>query len=292
MVTLMDVIKPLSPAISLVTETASPEELERLLMKDRRHKLASLADEVTRDGVSVNIYVACGDPAQEVVKRVLDAEHDLVIKTADGLSLSGKLFGSVARSLLRNCPCPLWILKPQVHGEFDQVLAAIDVDAEDEEHLKLNEQIIDLAGSIARRDDANLHIVSVWDLWMEQALRRRAGNAEIDRAVSKREAKVRAALDQLLQGARSESDKVQVHIRKGNASRNILQIAEEVEADLIVMGTVCRTGVAGFLIGNTAEDLLSDVTCSVLAVKPPGFETPIRANDADKMAELMMMPMV
>jgi nucleotide-binding universal stress UspA family protein len=49
--------------------------------------------------------------------------------------------------------------------------------------------------------------------------------------------------------------------------------------DLLVMGTVCRTGIAGFLIGNTAEEVLNQVDCSVLTVKPEGFETPVTLQD-------------
>jgi len=44
------------------------------------------------------------------------------------------------------------------------------------------------------------------------------------------------------------------------------------------MGTVCRTGVAGFFIGNTAEDVLNQVESSVLTVKPDGFVTPIELD--------------
>ena len=45
--------------------------------------------------------------------------------------------------------------------------------------------------------------------------------------------------------------------------------------NLLVMGTVARTGIPGLVIGNTAETVLRDARCSVLAVKPPGFETPV-----------------
>ena len=41
------------------------------------------------------------------------------------------------------------------------------------------------------------------------------------------------------------------------------------------MGTVCRTGIAGFFIGNTAESILQQVDCSVLTVKPDGFVSPV-----------------
>ena len=56
----------------------------------------------------------------------------------------------------------------------------------------------------------------------------------------------------------------------------IERLAEEADIDLIVMGTAGRSGVAGFFIGNTAEDMLQSVHCAVLVVKPPGFITPIR----------------
>ncbi len=41
------------------------------------------------------------------------------------------------------------------------------------------------------------------------------------------------------------------------------------------MGTVCRTGIPGLIIGNTAERVLDSVKCSVLTVKPAGFVSPI-----------------
>jgi nucleotide-binding universal stress UspA family protein len=41
------------------------------------------------------------------------------------------------------------------------------------------------------------------------------------------------------------------------------------------MGTVARTGVRGFIMGNTAETVLEQIDCSVLAIKPQGFVTPV-----------------
>ena len=292
LVTLMDVVKPLPSVIGIMTDAASPDELEKLLVEDRGQKLLDLAGKYSKQNVSVEVFVSCGDPAQEVTKRVLIAGHDLVVKTADGLSTSGRLFGSIARSLLRICPCPVWMLKPQVHGEFNQVLAAIDIDADDETHKNLNLEILDLGYSIAQRDDAQLHVVSVWDMWMEQALRRRSGDAEVDAALAKREAKVKRELDTLLQVPFADSSEIEVHLRRGTASANILAVAEKVEADLIVMGTVCRTGVAGFLIGNTAETLLSELTSSVLAVKPQGFQSPVQIGSEDESAESQSLPMI
>lgn len=53
------------------------------------------------------------------------------------------------------------------------------------------------------------------------------------------------------------------------------QLIKDLDAELVVMGTVGRTGIPGFIIGNTAETILNQIECSVLAVKPDGFVTPV-----------------
>jgi nucleotide-binding universal stress UspA family protein len=52
-------------------------------------------------------------------------------------------------------------------------------------------------------------------------------------------------------------------------------MADKYNVDLIVMGTVARIGIPGLIIGNTAESIFEQVKCSVLAIKPDGFETPV-----------------
>jgi universal stress protein E len=67
----------------------------------------------------------------------------------------------------------------------------------------------------------------------------------------------------------------QKHLVKGRASKEIPILARKIEADLVVMGTVARTGIPGFIMGNTAETILNQIECSVLAIKPAGFITPV-----------------
>ncbi len=69
--------------------------------------------------------------------------------------------------------------------------------------------------------------------------------------------------------------KPQLHIVKGEAHRVIQDLAQEHKADLVVMGTVARTGIPGLIMGNTSESILNNIGCSLLAVKPPGFVTPV-----------------
>lgn len=87
-------------------------------------------------------------------------------------------------------------------------------------------------------------------------------------------------VDSLLGRYELEDLRYQVHMVQGQPRSVIPQLAAEVRADLLIMGTVSRTGIAGFLIGNCAEAVIRQVDCSVLTVKPAGFETPVTLETA------------
>jgi universal stress protein A len=62
---------------------------------------------------------------------------------------------------------------------------------------------------------------------------------------------------------------VMSRLEEGDPAREILRVAEEVEADLIVMGTHGRTGLSRLLLGSAAEEVMRHATCPVLTVKSP-----------------------
>ena len=67
---------------------------------------------------------------------------------------------------------------------------------------------------------------------------------------------------------------VQTHLRRGRPNINLADMAIELSADLIVMGTACRLGIPRLLMGNFSETVLNGGRCSVLSVKPDGFRVP------------------
>ena len=60
----------------------------------------------------------------------------------------------------------------------------------------------------------------------------------------------------------------QVHVLEGLAEERIPQVAKDLSAQLVVMGTVGRKGLSAAFMGNTAERVLSHLECEVLALKP------------------------
>ncbi len=67
----------------------------------------------------------------------------------------------------------------------------------------------------------------------------------------------------------------EVHLLNGDTTVVISELAEHKNIDLIVVGTISRTGIPGRLMGNTAERLLDRVECSILAIKPEGYVSPV-----------------
>ena len=77
------------------------------------------------------------------------------------------------------------------------------------------------------------------------------------------------------------------HLQSDKPVDAILKAVELQKVQLLVMGTVGRSGIKGFFVGNTADCVLSDVPCSVLAVKSREFVCPI---SLDKVEEPEMTP--
>lgn len=114
----------------------------------------------------------------------------------------------------------------------------------------------------------------------------RTREAEIVAYVEQVRHRHKASLDELMLSVTGKLGKdaaeyinPRTHLVKGWAREEIPALAKQLAADVIVMGTVARTGVPGFIMGNTAETILNQIDCSVLAIKPPGFETPVILED-------------
>jgi universal stress protein E len=97
--------------------------------------------------------------------------------------------------------------------------------------------------------------------------------ADVDRAVQFEFEKRRSLLDDVLK--KHSISPIAVHLPKGDAVQAITELVKTLGVDLLLMGTVCRTGIPGFIIGNTAEQVLGAVECSTLTVKPEGFVSPV-----------------
>ena len=254
------------------------EAFNKAHLEERRKELESLRQEVISEHpqLTIDVAVETGTMAVSVILAVLVNHHDLVMKAAGGgAGKWKKLFGGGDQKLMRKCPCPVWIAKPSTETHLSKILAAVDLDPTEPDTESLARKIMELATSLATDEGSELHVVHVWRLAAETVLRgRQIDTADVDKIVESMEAAHQSELDRLVD--LYPYDKRTLHLVKGQAGDIIPEFAEELDVDLVVIGTVGRAGIPGLLIGNTAEEILNVVDCSVLTLKPEGFETPIQ----------------
>lgn len=235
-----------------------------------------------------------GTPFLEVIREVLRHGRDLIDKsTEEDPDLMRWLFGTTDMHLLRKCPCPVWLIKPTKPTPIQRILAAVDFNELDpsgqDTAEPLNQKILELAGSLAFLERSELHVVHAWLPFGESLVRSGQSGVttqEADSYIKECRLLHRRWLDRIMRKARRwigretyGALKPKTHLPKGDAGEAIPVLAGKLKVDLIVMGTVARTGIPGLIIGNTAESILGQIECSVLAVKPDGFVTPVTLEE-------------
>ena len=286
----VDVIPRLSAGIGMRDGGPISRDLQAAMVSEHEARVLSLL-EPYRQRLDVKHGVLMGTAFLEVIRAVLRDGHDLVIKCPESPSWLNRFFSGDDMHLLRKCPCPVWLVKPEKKVSYQRILAAVDVDdsyspAEMNTRQALNSLIMEISGALAVSEFAELHAVHAWQAFGESCLRNSGFTSQPEDEINAYVEQVRRhhaqRLDELMRetGKKLGSDamdylKPQLHLLKGAARKEIPALAKRLQIDCIVMGTVARTGVQGFIMGNTAETILEQIDCSVLALKPPGFVTPV-----------------
>jgi nucleotide-binding universal stress UspA family protein len=245
-----------------------------------------------RNRVKIQIDVLVGTVFLEVIRSVLRSEYDLVVKAVENTDFMKRLFGSVDMHLLRKCPCPIWLIKTPEKSKYNHVLAAVDFDFDSLQAVAseqaFNNEILDRAAAFALSDKAFLHLVHAWEAFAEKSMIAH-GDISSESVAAHVQKQQLIHQKELYRLGEALSDRIgtnaynklspSFHLPKGPAKKLIAPLAAELGVDLVVMGTVARTGISGLIIGNTAEAILDQLACSVLAIKPPGFKTPVKLDE-------------
>jgi len=286
--TVIDVIPAIPLGMGMPPGALMRIDFQAAMAAEHRKLLESLVAPY-RQQLSIEVEVLAGRRFLEVIRAVLRNGHDLVLKPAEDPSWVNRLFGSDDMHLLRKCPCPVWLTKPAEKSNYECIVAALGFDPTDADSVEqeLNREILELSTSLALSDFAALHLAHAWDapevgfvrLWVDDP---DVTEASIIAGEQLRHKSAMALLNQSLRERLGEQSYAylspRIHLPQGAAHVAIPALVNELQADLVVMGTVARSGVAGMIIGNTAEAILDQLKCSVLAIKPPGFVSPVTSD--------------
>lgn len=284
-ITVLRVIPKLSLATSAKLLGLSGADLEAKVMEHEKAELQRLISSLDPPCTG-QAELKAGKLYIEIIRLVQSKNIDLVIKEADSISWLDRFFTSDDMHLLRKCPCPVWLMKADEKPAYRQIMAAVDFDDESEDNVnsELNQKIIGFASSLSLSEFAALHVVSVYDitefgfasLWAEQPEKLEKELSEEE--YQNRKYHMKLLFDELRNDIGQDSYDYlapRSRILKGLPACELPKMADTLQADLVVMGTIARSGIAGAIIGNTAETVLSQLHCSVLAVKPKGFVSPV-----------------
>jgi nucleotide-binding universal stress UspA family protein len=213
------------------------------------------------------------------LRDVVDAagNFDLVVKAAAAPAL--RLLNKPAhedRLLLRECPCPIWIVRQSQRHLHPRVLASIEFFDDAETETALAAEVIAHAAAAAKADHAKVEVVHAWQIRRELELRERMN---IEGLLSDVEQAHRRHLDRLLDGCGIRLSGH--HVVNGAAGEVIPPLAERRQADLVVVANARRSRLARMLTTSPAEQLLGRLDCSVLLVNQrAGAERPVRPERA------------
>tara|TARA_R110002167_G_scaffold126550_5_gene307342 strand:+ start:288 stop:1226 length:939 start_codon:yes stop_codon:yes gene_type:complete len=278
------------PLKVLVVSPEFPEEFpdyrgkyEEALLAQAKASIKSSMEAIKMEEGSIDITVeSISDqrPSIRIIQYVLQHGHDFVIKDASPRDAKGG-FKALDMNLLRQCPSPLWLCRPIKHSrQHIQVAVAIDPKSEGPAAEALSIRMLQLSRSLADNCNGELDVVSCWDYPYERYLRDsvwiKVSEDEVVRTVNESKNSHRAALENIVE-ASSIGGSFRVHHLRGNPAELIPSFTVDKKIDILVMGTVARAGIPGFMIGNTAENIAQKITCSLLALKPQGFVSPINA---------------
>jgi len=283
-VTLAGVVEPVKAWTTDARRMAT--EVQNELASSVENQLTELTKTLMDSGLDVSVKVYHGDPTTVLVQAVIQEEYDLLLKAH--APVGGRFthsFSSIDRRLLRACPCQIAILRPLQPDHAGRILAAVNHDPEQKDKVPITDIILEVATRAALAGFRELHILHAWSIYGESSLKTgfaRISKESLDELRNTEEKAhqdwLNALVEEFLGKLGPETAQhlaPKVYLMKGTPRQVIVQQVEQLKPDLLVIGSVARTGLPGLTIGNTAEAILNEVDCSVAIVKPAEFKSPI-----------------
>jgi len=255
-----------------------PADIEEEMLTTRRQQLERVAHAVT--DVATEAKLLTGRPGTVLIQEVLRSKHDLLMRShaRDSTASAPKPFGAVDMELLRKCPCPVLLVRPGALDQHPRIAGAVNASTEEPVERALNVKIAEWALLLARLEDGVPLLLQAWAPFAAGKVRSHASDEAFAAYVEDVRSRTSNDLLHLAKSLGERMAAVQTVHRRGEAEQVIPEYAVAGGIDLVVMGTVARGGIAGLLMGNTAERVLRKLPCSVMAVKPDGFVSPVRLD--------------
>jgi universal stress protein E len=186
-------------------------------------------------------------------QAVARSSCDLVVKSSFHHSKATRYFYRTSDFyLMRYCPSPVLFAHQSQPWQSNNLLACVDLESGDAEHMQLNNRIIKNAKVLSKTLGMELYIAAAYKEGFDSSVLQlvvesSGGTKETLAGV------FGVAVDRML-------------LRRGDTVETIHSISEELNAAIMIIGSVARTGIAGKIIGNTAEKLLDIANADIVTI--------------------------
>lgn len=260
-----------------MTTMLSSEEREMMrqsVIEDRKVWINEIINAADQPSLDISCKVVWHNrPFESVINEVITQGFDIVIKgTHQHDKLKSVIFTPTDWHILRKCPCPVLLVKDHKWPEHGNILAAINVGSDEDEHISLNNIITEQAISLAKLINANVNLVNSYPgtpVNIAIEIPEFNSNEYNQTMLNQHE-------DAMAKHASSfDISPEYTYVKEGLPEDVIENLSQELDAELVILGTIGRTGLSAAFIGNTAEHVIDQLNCDVLALKPLGYQSPL-----------------
>ena len=267
-------------------DSPSLEKARSEVMANQEKHLEELAEPMRQAGIIVTTTANWDHPLYEgVVRRAVESGADIVCKdTHHHSAVERALLTNTDWNLIRTCPAPLWLVKPHEMADTPVIVAAIDPMNQHDKPAALDDEILQLSKLLGEKVNGDVHAFHSYDPRI--AVATATANAYIpvslpfDEIEQQMHEDHQKRFEEITSFHGVEDD--HSHLVAGLTHEELPLIAEQLKADVVVMGAVARNRWKRLFIGATAERTLEHLPCDLLIVKPDWFKTPVeaRSNEA------------
>ena len=266
------------------------ERLSKLRWSRAFQRLRRIVDRFAEHTV-IDYSVFTGVPFVTITEQVVQQDFDLVVHISEPVQVAtGIGLNATGMHLMRKCPCTIWALHPERSRHSANVVLALDRELADEttaaEAFAIT--LAETALALADARDGDLHVVHAWRPYGSELLCDPALDiSDEERSDYTRQQKGESEqwfqrIVQRIEGIAPSPERVRTHLLEGPIVDTVQDVVAESGAGMLVLGTVGTSANPGVLIGPTTESILAGCGTPVLALKPPGFVSPLMLARQDR----------
>ncbi len=243
----------------------------RDMINERKQLMHRLFGGIDLEDGHVNVIVKSGDQLEETLACVEEEAIDLIVTPTEYSSGWAQLLGTdLTPELMRRTSCPIWVVRPGRPTAYRKIVAAVNAGKENVLDCALNRRILEMASSLATRENASLDILYAWQF----------EGSERDMLLSELPDEVRFnmsqdahyhALEQVVQLCRhvlGDPLKATPIAKHGDMEDVVIDYLKDSQADLLVTEGSAGNPLVNAIVGNRTLRVINQAQCAVLISRP------------------------